>query len=180
MSRLRELVDILGDYAGLVPGIIVTFALAAVLCGPVARRLSVRRVLAFMLLLALGVALAATVTPSREAVLYGAVGSGTCDLSTIGLAPLSTYIGLNDASLNVALFVPLGFMIGLLPRSPYRLPIVAGTLILPVAIEATQSVVTSLGRECESADVFNNLAGLFIGLVAALIFSSIRRQVRRS
>ncbi len=101
-------------------------------------------------------------------------------MSTIGLAPLSTYIGLNDASLNVALFVPLGFMIGLLPRSPYRLPIVAGTLILPVAIEATQSVVTSLGRECKSADVFNNLAGLFIGLVAALIFSSIRRQVRRS
>ena len=180
MSRLRELADLLGDYAGLVPGIIVTLALATVLCGPVARRLRVRRVLAFLLLLALGVVLAATVTPSREAVLYGAVGSGTCDLSTIGLAPLSTYIGLNDASLNVALFVPLGLLIGLLPRSRYRLPIVAGALILPLAIETTQRIVTALGRECESADVFNNLAGLFIGLAAGLIFSSIRRLVRPS
>ena len=170
----------LGDYAGLVPGIVVALVLAALLCGAVARRLRTRRVLAFLLLLALGVVFAATVTPSREAVLYGAVGTGTCDLSTIGLAPLSTYIRLNDASLNVALFMPLGLMIGLLPPSPYRLPIIGISVILPVAIEATQLVVTSLGRGCESADVFNNLAGLFVGLTVGVILSALQRLVRSS
>ena len=180
MSRLRELAATLGDYAGLAPGIVVTLAIAALLCGAVARRLRVGRVLAFLLLMALGVVLAATVTPSRDAVLYGAIGSGTCNLSTIGLAPLSTYVELNDASLNVALFVPLGLLIGLLPPSPYRLPIVVGAAILPAAIEAAQLIVSSLGRECESADVFNNLAGLFIGLTAGLVLSTLWRLVRAS
>ena len=170
----------LGDYAGLVPGIVVALVLATVLCGAAARRLRVRPVHAFLLLLALGVVLAATVTPSREAVLYGAVGSGTCDLATIGFGPWSSYVGLNDAALNVALFVPLGLVIGLLPPSSYRLPIAVGALILPVAIEATQLIVTSLGRGCESADVFNNLAGLFIGLAVGVIVSALLRLVRSS
>ena len=180
MSRLRAAADWLGDYAGFLPGIVVALGLTAVLYGIVARRLRITRLLAFLLLMALGVILAATVTPSREAILYGAVGSGTCDLSRIGLAPLDTYLSLNDASLNVALFIPLGLLIGLLPRSPYRLPIAVAMMLLPVAIEATQMVVISLGRGCESADVFNNLAGLFVGLVAGVILGAMGRIVRRS
>jgi hypothetical protein len=37
---------------------------------------------------------------------------------------------------------------------------------LPFAIEATQLVVTSLDRACQSADVSDNLTGLALGVVA--------------
>ncbi len=170
----------LEDYAGFLPGVVVAFVLAALLSGPVRQHLRIERVPAFLLLVALGVILAATVTPSREAVLYGAVGSGTCDLSTFGFAPLSTYVNLNDTSLNVALFVPLGLLVGLLPRSPYRLAVFVTAASLPIAIEGTQLVVTSLGRGCESGDVFNNLTGLLVGAIAAGVLNVARWAIRHS
>ncbi len=38
-------------------------------------------------------------------------------------------------------------------------------IALPVAIETTQLVIPALERGCQSADVFDNLTGLVIGLV---------------
>ena len=166
-----------GAVAGFWPGVVISAVLALVLCGFVARRLNVTRPMAWVLIASLGVIIAATLTPTREAFVYGLVGSGRCDLSRIGLAPMSDYLHIGDTSLNVVLFVPLGAMIGLLPRSPYRPLIVVGAILLPVLIETTQLIATPLGRGCESADVFDNVTGLFLGLAAGLILAAIGRRL---
>ena len=84
------------------------------------------------------------------------------------------YLRVNDTSLNVLLFIPLGTLIGVLPRSPYRVPILIAAIILPFAIEVLQLVISPLGRACQSADVFDNLLGLTLGLGAGLLVSWIR------
>ena len=166
--------------AWLWPGVIIALIVSYVLRGVVARRLRVPDRTAWLLLVSAGVILVTTLTPTREALRYGVVGTGSCDLSRIGLAPLGSYISLNDTSLNVVLFGPLGVAIGLLARSPYRFPILLGATILPFAIEATQLVLTPLGRGCESADVFDNLLGLFLGLAVGVTITLLRRLVRTS
>ncbi len=154
MRWFRDPINGLGDYIGFLPGIVVSIVLALALSSRVAGRLRVSRALAILLMMSLGVVLAATITPSRDAVLYGAQGAAGCDLSRLGPAPWSAYLHLDDTSLNVLLFIPLGMLIGMLPRSPYRWPIVAGAVILPFAVEGFQLVATPLGRACQSADVW--------------------------
>lgn len=168
MSWFRDPVNGLGDYAGFVPGLVISIILALVLCGGVARRLRVSRVVAALLIVSLGIVLSATVTPSREALLGMPQGSMGCDLSRVGLAPWREYVHLNDTSLNVFLFIPLGAFIGMLPRSPYRWPVAVAAIILPFAIEGFQLVVTPLGRACQSADVVDNLLGLTLGVGVGL------------
>ena len=176
MTWVRDPANELGDYVGFLPGIVVSVALALVLSHPVARRLRVSRTMATLLLVSFGVILAATVTPSREAVQSGTLGAARCDLSRIGLAAWTDYTQVNDTSLNVLLFVPLGAFIGLLPRSPYRAPIVIAAIALPFAVEVFQLVVTPLGRACQSADVFDNLLGLSLGLGVGLTAAWIGRR----
>ena len=76
---------------------------------------------------------------------------------------------LDEASLNVLLFVPLGVSIALLPRSRLKAAIVVVAIALPFAIEAAQLVVLWLDRACESADVVDNLTGLAIGLGGGIV-----------
>ncbi|MFO7531122.1 MAG: VanZ family protein, partial [Candidatus Limnocylindrales bacterium] len=83
----------------------------------------------------------------------------------------------NAVSLNVLLFIPLGLAIGLLPRTRARRYLIVGGFALPVVVEATQSLITVLGRGCESADVFDNAMGMAIGLVMGLSLSTIARWV---
>lgn len=45
----------------------------------------------------------------------------------------------------------------------------AAAVALPFVIEATQLLVPSLGRACESADVVDNLTGLVLGLAAGAV-----------
>jgi glycopeptide antibiotics resistance protein len=165
-----------GDYAGFIPGLAVCIVLALILGGSVDRRLRVDRVVSTLLIVSLGLVLSATVTPSREALLGMPQESMGCDLSRVGLAPWSEYAHLNDTSLNVLLFVPLGVLIGMLRRSPYRLPIILAAVILPFAIETIQLVIAPLGRACQSADVFDNLAGLVLGLGVGSTAGWIRRR----
>ena len=87
----------------------------------------------------------------------------------VGPPPLGLLRGLNDVSLNVALFVPLGFAIALLPRSRRSLAVLVAAIAFPFVIEATQALVTPLGRGCESADVVDNLLGLAAGLAAGVV-----------
>ena len=68
MSWFRDSVNGYGDYVGFVPGLVISVVLALVLCGGVARRLRVSRVVAALLIVSFGVVLSATVTPSREAI----------------------------------------------------------------------------------------------------------------
>lgn len=71
-----------------------------------------------------------------------------------------------DVALNILLFVPLGWAIGVAPRSMRKLIVLLWAATLPAVIEAVQLQVSELRRGCESADVVDNLTGLAIGLVA--------------
>jgi glycopeptide antibiotics resistance protein len=165
-----------GDYAGFVPGLAISIILALLLGGSVARRLGTTRMVATLLILSLGVVLSATVTPSRDALMGMPKIPAGCDLSRVGLAPWREYVHVDDTSLNVLLFIPLGAFIGVLPRSPYRWPVAVAAIILPFAIEGFQLVVTPLGRACQSADVVDNLLGLTLGLVAGLTAAWVGRR----
>jgi glycopeptide antibiotics resistance protein len=69
----------------------------------------------------------------------------------------------DDVSLNVVLFVPLGIAVAWLPRQ--SLPgVLALAIALPWAVETIQLLVPALGRACQSVDITTNLLGLAVGL----------------
>ncbi len=161
----RQLAHQFGEYAGFVPGMAVSLVVSLALCGAVGRALRISRVHGWALIMAFGVVLSATLTPSLDALETGAQGSGTCDLRSLGLTWWEL-THLSDPSLNVLLFLPLGVAIGLCPRSPGKVVVLAIALILPMAIELTQLLIVSLDRECQSADVIPNMLGLVLGIAA--------------
>ncbi len=152
------------DYAGFVPGLAISILVALILGGSIARRVGASRLVATLLILGLGAVLSATVTPSREALMGMPQISTGCDLSRIGPDQWSAYAQLDDTSLNVLLFIPLGMAIGLLPRTRPKAGLILGAIFLPIAIETFQLVAAPLGRACQSGDVFDNLMGLALGL----------------
>jgi glycopeptide antibiotics resistance protein len=79
---------------------------------------------------------------------------------------------------NVLLFIPLGAAIAFVPRSRRKVLLVAGGLTVPFVIEGLQLLVPALGRGCESADVFDNLLGLVIGLVLGAVTAWLLRDRR--
>jgi len=151
------------------PGVAISAAFALAAGGRVGRALGARRAVAMALIVSLGIVLSATLTPLRGVLDVAGVGTGSCDLSRIGPAPLRELLELNDTSLNVLLFVPLGVSIALIPRSRRKLGVVAAAITLPFAVEATQALVALVGRGCESADVVDNLTGLAIGLGVGIV-----------
>jgi glycopeptide antibiotics resistance protein len=164
------------------PGVAISAAFALAAGGRVGRALGARRAVAMALIVSLGIILSATLTPLRGVLDAAGSGTGSCDLSRIGLAPLRDLLELNDTSLNVLLFVPLGVSIALLPGSRRKAAIVIGAIALPFAVEATQALVPWLDRACEGADVVDNLTGLAIGLgggvVAGRLAGALDRQSR--
>lgn len=142
----------------------------ALASGPrVARAFGTSRVLGAGLVVAIGIVLAATLTPGREALEAGAVGRGSCDLSRIGPAPLSVLLALNEQSLNVLLFVPLGLVVAWLPGSRWKAGLVLSVVAMPLAIELIQVAIPPFDRACESADVSDNLTGLLIGMIVGVV-----------
>jgi hypothetical protein len=155
-----------GPLPWLLPAAVVSLVVSLAISGRVARALGVPWLVAWVLVFSLGVIASATLTPVRS-ILEGDLPSRSCDLSRIGPAPLSEYFSRahgGDAMGNVLLFIPLGWAIAFVPRSRRKALLVAGGLALPFAIEALQLLVPALGRGCESADVFDNMLGLVIGL----------------
>jgi VanZ like family len=162
----RQIVQYLSDYALLWPGVLITTVVAIVLGGPVARRLRAATPVGFLLLFGFGLIASATLTPSRDALRFGAVGSGVCDLTRIGPVPLTDLLHFQDPAFNVALYVPLGIAIGMLPGGWARRWLIVAGLLLAPAIELTQLLVRPLGRACQTSDMSDNVTGLLIGLVA--------------
>jgi len=162
-----------------VPGVAISVVVSLAACGAVGRALGVRRGVAWVMLLSLGIIVAVTLTPQAAALESGARGLAYCDFSRIGLAPWDELTSASEASGNVLMFIPLGVAIGLLPRSRRKAAIVVGAIALPFVIETTQLVVPWLDRACESADVVDNLAGLVLGLVAGSAAGWIVRGVGR-
>jgi glycopeptide antibiotics resistance protein len=161
------------------PGVAIWVAVALAVGGRVGRALGVRRAISVALLVNLGIILSATLTPLRGALEFGAVGSGSCDFSRVGFAPLREAFRLGDTSLNVLLFVPLGVSIAFIPRSRLKTAFVVAAIALPFVIETTQLLVLWLDRACESADVVDNLTGLAIGLGGGVVAGRLAAAVHR-
>jgi hypothetical protein len=159
------------------PLLAISLGIGLLVARRLGERLSTRSGIAFLLVASLGLVVAATLTPHVGGSSGERVAAGWCDLSRVGFAPLGTLLRVNAVSLNVLLFVPLGLAIGLLPRTRARRYLIVGGFALPVVVEATQSLITVLGRGCESADVFDNAMGMAIGLVMGLSLSTIARWV---
>ena len=132
-----------------------------------------------MIVLSLGVILAATMTPQWEALAFGVQGSSSCDFSRIGLAPLSELLRFGDTSGNVLLFIPLGVTIALVPRSRRKAVVLIAAIALPFAIETAQLLLPVLDRACESADVVDNLTGLVLGLGGGVAAGWLGRSMAR-
>ena len=166
MSSLGVGVDF-SSYPGFVPATTITVALALFLAGPVGDRLGCSRGVAWLLVASLGTILAVTLTPGRADPLPELPpGSPACDLSRAGPAPWVEYLQLDETTLNLILFVPFGVAIALLPPSRAKAGIALSAVVLPFAIEGIQLGATPLGRACQGGDVFDNLAGLMLGLGA--------------
>jgi VanZ family protein len=163
---IEEVLGYLADFAWFWPGVALTIVISIALSRRVGTILGVRRAAGCLLLLGLGVILSATLTPSREALAYGTIGSGTCDLSRIGPAPVQQLVHFGDPALNVLLYIPLGAAVGSSRRSRHGIALALAAVALPFAIEATQLVVASLDRACQSADVSDNLMGFALGAIA--------------
>ncbi len=145
-----------------------------------ARRLGSHGGVAFLLIASLGLIASATLTPLEDAIAAGVASSGTCDAARPGWAPLSVYLHLNETSLNVLLFVPLGISLGLVPgRNGFRMA--AAAMLLPAAVELTQMLIPVLGRSCQTGDIVDNTTGLVIGLAIGWLATALgrTRQVRR-
>ena len=154
----------------------IAVVLAVVLSPAVARRLRAPRVVAALLLFGFGLVMAATLVPDAAA-LEGVVSDGVCDLSRIGLAPLEELTRVTFTSLNVLLFVPLGLAVGLLPRTRSAAVVTLAAVSLTFVVEGIQLVVTVLGRGCQSADIFDNLLGLAIGMVLGVLVRLLASRV---
>lgn len=146
------------------PGTAVSIVVGLIAGRPLARALRTSYWVAWFVVVGFGMVVAATLTPLRGSFNPSAIG-GTCDLSRIGLAPLGDLLRFGDTSLNVALFIPLGAALGLLTRSNRKVVLIVAAIALPFVIETTQLLVPALERGCQSADVFDNLTGLVIGLL---------------
>ncbi len=142
----------------------IAIVLAVWLSAAVARRLDTPRIVAALLLFGFGLVVAATLVPDAGG-MSGEASDGVCDLSRIGLAPLDELTRVTFTSLNVLLFVPLGLAVGLLPRTRTAAVVTLAAVSLTFVVEGIQLVVTALGRGCQSADIFDNLLGLAIGMV---------------
>jgi hypothetical protein len=155
------------------PGLVLGLVVASLAARPLASHLGVGPVSAFLLAGSVALIVSATLTPGVEALRGEARVVGWCDLSRMGFASNAVLMRLDDASLNVLLFVPFGVLIGSLPSGSARSLLVIGGLSLPLAIELTQSWATILGRSCQSKDVFDDLMGLGLGLGAGLVLRTI-------
>jgi glycopeptide antibiotics resistance protein len=150
-----------------VVAVLTAIGIALALGSRAAAWLQAPRFVATLLLFGFGLVIAATITPDAPA-LEGIHSDGTCDFSRVGFASIGELTRVNNASLNVLLFVPLGIALGLLPRTRAAWVVTIAAFSLPFVIEAIQLLVTALGRGCQTADLFDNLLGLAIGIALGI------------
>lgn len=164
----------------LIPGCLLAFVVSTLASSRVARWLGCGRLVAWTLLMSVGVILAGTLTPVVVGGGLERSHPGTCDLTRVGLPSMLQLTGSGDALGNIIMFVPLGFAIAVLPWSRRMAAVLLGAAALPFVIEATQLLVIPLGRTCESADVVDNLTGLVIGLAAGAVVSRLALLMRQN
>jgi hypothetical protein len=162
----------------LVIAALITTVVAAIALAPrLARRLGTTEPVARLLVLGFGFVLSWTLLPDADA-LRGLGSDGVCNTDRVGLIPWHELTSLNEHSLNVALFVPLGLAVGLLPLTRSSMAVVLAAFSLTFVVETVQLLVPALGRGCETADIFDNLLGLAIGIAVGLALRFVLRLPR--
>jgi len=158
------------------PVLVLGLLAAALSAARIARWARIQPIVAFLLVVSVGLIVAATLTPLETALADGVASSGTCDMERASWAPLSMYLRPTGAALNVLLFIPLGMALGMLPRRRRwtTIAIVVG-LVSPLVVEGTQLLVPALGRGCQAADVVDNTTGFLIGLLAGRVLGGLVR-----
>jgi hypothetical protein len=129
-----------------------------------------------LVIVAIGVVAAATLTPQASA-FRGELGSGTCDLTRLRPAGLDAYLRLGETLGNVLLFLPLGVVLALLPPSRTRTWLLGLAVSLPFLIEGLQLALPALDRACQGADVVDNLLGLGLGLALGALAGWVVRRM---
>ena len=154
----------MSNFPWFLPGVAISALVSIMISRFVAEKLAISRALGYALVVWLGVILAATMTPSIEGMNDPDRMMAWCDLSRIGPPPLDQLDTFNNVSLNVLLFVPLGVLVSAIGRHSWKTLMWAAAL--PFLIEGVQFFFGApIGRECQSADMFDNLTGLLLGYV---------------
>ncbi|MET8446761.1 VanZ family protein [Streptomyces sp. NPDC005209] len=147
------------------PGTLLSALAALLYSHRIGRRLDVTPFTAFLLVLSLGGIVTLTLLPDigshyMENIRY-ANPAWQKSWHIPQPAELAT---VNQQSLNVALFVPLGVAIGLIRPRTRAAQLAAAAAALPFGIEATQYAVPWLLRAADTQDIASNLLGLALGL----------------
>ena len=151
------------------PGLLLWGVLAMALTPNVARALDTRRVTVLGMLMSFGIVILATLLPTDQALSSAETSFEWCDLARLTLPPPAELLAVTDTMRNVLLFVPLGLTLALLTGTRQRTMLIALAYALPFIIEATQLLLSPLGRGCQSADVIDNALGLSVGLAIGLV-----------
>jgi hypothetical protein len=147
----------------LLPALAASVAVAAIMRAWVAARLATGSGTAFALLVTVGGIAAVTLTPA----LGDLPADRPCELTRLTPIPLDQIVSVTNRGLNVLLFIPLGVIVGALPRSRAKAAVLAAAIAFPFAIELAQYAASELGRACQGIDVLDNLTGLGIGMLGA-------------
>lgn len=146
------------------PGVLVSIAIGYLAKRRVSSWLEVTPIVGWAIVVALGLIVSATLTPLHAGPFHVGSTVGGCDFTRIGPASIDEILQFDDTILNIALFMPLGACLAVVPSRRRRVALILAALALPVGIEMTQLLVTPLDRACQSADVADNITGLLVGL----------------
>lgn len=152
------------------PALILAVPLSFLVSRWLSSSTGVSRLLAFALMMALGVVLAATLTPRAETGWSGHVLM--LDLERLSFERLT---GVNETSLNVLLFVPLAFLATLIDSRHLRRRVLLGVWLCPLAVELVQAVFPGLGRiGFVLSDALANMLGVAIGVTIGVTVRRLR------
>lgn len=177
IALVGNVIDLLRNSPLLVPGVAIALIVGVALAPWASARTGLSPLLAGMLVFAFGAIVAITLTPGSGVGFFGPPWCG-------GLRPpprLGQLLSISsEHGLNIVLFVPLGVLIGLIPRvRPFAIAALVAAA-MPIVIEWIQYSVPRLDRICQTWDALENLMGLLIGLVIGVAVAYALRARRRT
>ncbi|MDI5973864.1 VanZ family protein [Streptomyces sp. SL13] len=104
----------------------------------------------------------------------GTAGPSTCVINRDLAEPFLGEQGL----LNLAMFVPLGF-VGVIATGRFLLP-VCSMVLLSFGIETAQGLFPALGRACDTSDLEMNGIGVVVGALFGAVLLQLWRKSRRT